>query len=512
MAQLSVQQQAVIEWVRNGRGSSFVEAVAGAGKTTTLMEALADTQGSVGFAAYNKKIATEIQQKVADRADPDSKNFDERFVGFGNRVRIGTFHSFGFGAWRRVHPRVAIDARAKAVRTAQHLQLPEKLETFTTKLIGLAKQRALGLIGSVEDRSQWFNIVGHFDLAYEIEDDKLIEQGVEYAIEGLRYHQEIANELIDFEDMIYMPVISGCRMWENDWILVDEAQDTNPARRALARKMLRRNGRAIFVGDRHQAIYGFTGADSDAIDQIVKGFNCTTLPLTVTFRCPKQVVIFARQVVDHIEAHPSAPEGSVSSLEYNDMLMLAKSMDPVHCAILCRNTRPLVDTAYGLIRKGIACHVEGKDIGLGLLKLINRFPAHDLESLRDKLIAYGERETEKLIAKGKETQAEALQDRIDTVLVIADNCISVEDLRQRISDMFVDGDNEQKPTLTLSTVHKSKGREWQRVYLVGRETYMPSRYARQEWQLEQERNLEYVAITRAQQSLIFVTAPPLVAR
>lgn len=502
----SPQQSAVLDWISTGRGSAFVEAVAGAGKTTTLIEALAATSGTVAFTAYNKKIADEINAKVADRSNPDSKNYDPRFAGFGNRVRVGTFHSFGFGAWRRVAPGVKVDARDKEQRTAAHLQLPKPLINFVPKLVSLAKQRGLGLFGSIDDQSLWHDIIEHFDLAHDIEDAMDIPRGIELAIAGLRFHQQIANEVIDFDDMIYMPVVTGTKLWQNDWVFVDEAQDTNPSRRALARKMLKNTGRAIFVGDRHQAIYGFTGADADAIDQIIRDFNCTTLPLTVTFRCPKAVVAAAHEVVSHIQAHETAPEGKVSAAgqpEY-DALVKDNGFHATGDAILCRNTKPLVQAAYDLIRRGVPCHVEGKDIGVGLIKLANKYSARTIDQLRDQLETYMDREVAKLISKGKETQAEALEDRIQTLFVIMDGCQSLEELRQKIATMFLDSESERKPTLTMSTIHKAKGREWDRVFILNRSQTMPSKWARQEWQIQQEWNIQYVAITRAQRELVWL--------
>lgn len=520
----SPQQQQVIDWVRDGSGSTFVEAVAGAGKTTTLIGALPETRGSVGFAAYNTKIVKEIKQKLIDRADRDHPSFDERFVGIGNRVHVKTFHGFGFGAWMRVYPKAALDDRAKDNRTNIELGIPKNLQTLVTKLVGLAKQGAAGLMWQVDDHSNWYKIVDHFDLAYEIEDERWIDQAIECAIRALRFHYKIGKELINYDDMIWLPVIAGVRIFQNDWVIVDEAQDTNPARRALARKMLKPNGRSMWVGDRHQAIYGFTGADSDSIDQITRDFNCGALPLTITFRCPKAVVTKAQEVVHHIEAHESAPEGYVTEMKAVDFVkmpacnnpntencgtsgnFLVDGFHPTDDAILCRNTKPLVATAYQLIKKGIACHVEGRDIGLGLIKLVNRFDVKSLATLGDKLRDYAEKETQKLIAKGKETAAEALTDRVETILVIMEDQTikSVEELRNRIMSLFVDGDNEAKPTLCLCTCHRSKGREWKRVFVLGYNQYMPSKYARQDWQMEQERNLQYVAITRAMQELILV--------
>lgn len=507
----SPQQSDVFEFVAHGRGSAFVEAVAGAGKTTTLVEACKLMNGSVAFAAYNKKIADEIREKVSK-------------LGMGNRVRVGTFHSFGFNAWRRAYPQVQAGPEAANTKSDMIRDFllgrhggdvladarVSKLYPMVAKLVSLAKQRAIGIHGIITDESLWYDIVDHFDLAYELEDERDVEFAITMAMDALQQSIHLAPEIIDFDDMIFMPIYSGIRMWENDWLIVDEAQDTNPARRALARKMLRRNGRSIWVGDRHQAIYGFTGADNDAVDLIIKGFSCQSFPLTVTYRCPKAVVAEANKVVSHIHAHESAPEGAVTSIDtYDNALKTNLRADD---AILCRNTRPLVEMAFQLIRRRVPCHVEGRDIGAGLLKLVNRWQVSDLGALRDHLAKFLERETGKLIAKGKEQQAEALTDRVETIYALADNAQSVDELRTSIATMFQDSDGQARPTLTLSTVHKSKGREWERVFILGRDELMPSPYARQDWQQAQEMNLIYVAVTRAKDHLVFVPLPPPVAK
>jgi DNA helicase-2/ATP-dependent DNA helicase PcrA len=506
---LSPQQSAVVEWVKTGKGSAFVEAVAGAGKTTTLIQLLSSTTGSVFFAAYNTKIVAEIKAKVAKfEADND--------MSFGNRLRVGTFHSFGFNAWRRVHkdvkagPEAAREKRDMTVAKLTENKVPEGLHSFILNLVSLAKNYAIGVQGVIDDESLWYAIIDHHDLASEIEDEGQIAEGVKWAIRSLKYHVALNSRIIDFDDMLHAPLVAGVRMFENDWGVIDEAQDTNKARRAMARKMLRAGGRSVWVGDRAQAIYGFSGADADAVDQIIRDFNCATLPLTVTFRCPKAVVAMAQEVVSHIQAHESAPEGVTRTIEEKNLLN--ETLLPTD-AILCRKTKPLVETAYSLIRNKIACHVEGKDIGLGLLKLVNRYQAKSLDQLRDKLDTYAERECEKLKAKGKETQAEALMDRVETVKVIADGAKTVAELRQRISDMFYDSDSgekeaKQKPSLTLSTCHKAKGREWPRVFVLGRNVWMPSPWARSEWSKVQELNLIYVAYTRAQQELVLINVAP----
>lgn len=459
----SPQQSAVFKFVQHGRGSAFVEAVAGAGKTTTLVH------------------ATQLM---------------------GGEVRAGTFHSFGISAVRRVYRDTKVaDNHEKDDRLVAELKVPEDLQGFTLKLLSLAKQAALGLHGNDRDEGAWWKIVEHHDLTADLEEPDRALEGIRYAWRALKLSKEIASEVIDFDDMIYLPVVTNMRVWQNDWLLVDEAQDTNPVRRALARKMLRPGGRSLWVGDRHQAIYGFTGADADAVDLICREFSCTMLPLTVTYRCPKAVVAAAHEVVDHIQAHTSAPEGTYQSISEDTMWSKdhVASLVPGD-AILCRKTAPLLSAAFRLIKMGVACHVEGREIGAGLLKLVNRWKVKNVERLRDRLTDYREQQVSKLLAKGQEAKAEALSDRVDTVLVLAEGCPDVDCVRKKIEDMFKDG----APTLTLSTVHKSKGREWGRVFVLGRNAYMPSPWARQDWMMEQEKNLIYVAYTRAKADLTLI--------
>jgi DNA helicase-2/ATP-dependent DNA helicase PcrA len=177
-------------------------------------------------------------------------------------------------------------------------------------------------------------------------------------------------------------------------------------------------------------------------------------------------------------------------------------------AMLCRTTAPLVAMAYTLIRRGIACHVEGKAIGAGLLNFIAKWKTGDLDVLQKKMSDHMNKEVAKLMEKKQEKKAEALVEKIECINVIISVLpaeSTVRDLRDHILKLFGDTPEGQSPKVfTLSTVHKSKGREWPTVYLLDRQGLMPSRFAKQAWQLQQERNLIYVAVTRSMQNLIEV--------
>lgn len=509
--QASPQQQNVFTFVTDGKGNAFVTAVAGAGKTTTLLHAIERMSGSVAFVAYNKKIAVEIETKLKAKGTFDAAK-PWLPVQMGTcTAQAGTFHSFGNKAWRSVHPKVQLDERAKW--DAILSDMDPAYHEFVQKLTMLAKDKAVGVnnwlgqFGDADDVKVWYAIVQHHSMMEMLEEGQNIQTAVKLAQQALKRSVEMANELIDFADMIYMPILKlpALKPWLRfDWLLVDEAQDTNPARRALAKLMLNRGGRVIFVGDPCQAIYGFTGADADSTQQIIRDFKCQELPLTVTYRCPKAVVKASQAYVSHIQAHESAPEGEVKAMSEEDFEAMLKSLRP-NDAVLCRKTKPLVSLAYKCIRAKVPCHVEGRDIGRGLIKLAQKWKSiKRVDTYLEKLEAWSLERYTKFMAKKEETQAEAVLDKLETMKVICEGKQTMEQVVADIEALFADTEAGQETNLTLSTVHKSKGREWHHVYVLGFRAYMPSPYAKQAWEVEQERNLIYVAFTRAQSRLVLV--------
>jgi superfamily I DNA/RNA helicase len=499
----SPQQADFLNWVSQGSGSCILEAVAGAGKTTTIIEAIERTQGGVLILAYNKKIAEEIKAKL------QSRGIDWK------TAEASTVHAAGLRGYRKAFPQFKTDGYKVAnliEQQAQGVPVSHPYKVFRTviaKLVSLAKQRALGVVGSISDRSAWYEIANHFDVAFDLDlesDDytsaNLLADIIECAIEILNI-SNATTDIIDFDDMVYLPVFHKVRFWGYKWIFVDEAQDTNPARRALVRALLAPGGRVVAVGDRHQAIYGFTGADADSLDLIRKDFAACELPLTTTYRCPKAVVSFAKQWVSHIEAHEDAPEGIVRQIT-GDQLLKQNNLTG-GTAILCRNTKPLVSLAFWLIRKRIPCRVEGRDIGVSLVKLATKWKrVTTLHGLEQALETYLDQQKTKLLAKKEELKAQAVEDRVETLRVIIDDCRaqgtdSVDAVVAAIEKLFGD---DITNLLVLSTIHKSKGREWETVYWLDRAGTLPSRYARQQWQIEQENNLMYVCATRAINQLV----------
>lgn len=490
----SPQQQTFIDWAVNGKGSCVLEAVAGAGKTTTLLAAAEAMPGQVAIMAYNKKIAEEIKAKLSKRGVDWKK------------AQAGTVHSFGFGAYRKARPGVRVDDK-KVLNIVDRIIAREYphgdhplagWSAEAAKLVSLAKQTAIGILS--DGVGEWDRMAAHYDV-FDEEDEAPRREVIKLAQTALKA-SNAELDIIDFDDMVYLPLFLRLRFWQFDVVMVDEAQDTNAARRALVRAMVRKGGRVIAVGDRHQAIYGFTGADADSLDLIAKDFNCRRLPLTTTYRCPRAVVDFSRQWVSHIAAADSAPAGEIGDTTLG-AFMERNDLDS-EAAVLCRNTKPLVALAFSLIRRRIACRIEGRDVSLRLQKLIQRWKVKTLDALENKLEIYLERETTKCLAKKQETKLIEIEDVVETLKVIIDQCYSegkstVAEAVAYVDELFSDN---VVGMLVLSTIHKAKGREWKRVFWLDRQGTCPSKWARQAWQQEQENNLCYVAATRAQEQLI----------
>lgn len=380
----------------------------------------------------------------------------------------------------------------------------QAVRASSSRLVALAK--SIGIVpdgakgeGLTEDTPyNWKELIDFYELT--INDKGTPCRLVELAREVLTESIRTANKLIDFDDQLYMPVISGSQFYQNDFLFVDEAQDVNMIQREMLRRALKKNGRLIAVGDPCQAIYGFRGADHNAIENIKDMFSAIELPLSISYRCPRAVVAEAQQYVSHIQSSSTAPEGNVSRPE-KFTLAEFKAND----IVVCRCTAPVVALAYKLIRSKIACFVMGREIGQGLMNIIDKMKAKDVDELMPKLDAYYAREHARLTLAKQDNKADALTDRIDTINVFIDGLTEderdINSLKNAISSLF--SDNMQAQAVKLMTQHKSKGLEADHVFILDfklNEKFMDKISNQQ----KQEVHLAYVAVTRSKDRLTYI--------
>jgi superfamily I DNA/RNA helicase len=524
----SVQQQNIIGWCEGKVGDEcprhlIVRARAGTGKTTTIIEAVNHIRppGRILLCAFNKRIQLELAARL--------KN---------SRAEARTLHSLGFGILRaNVGEDVKIDddveweridvVLAKRWKKWGKLELGEEGRRGARKLIAWAK--------GVEPFATRDELLA---LAIDVEETAGLVPAVRETVATVAYlsMRRAANFLdylkegydtISYDDMIFVAVVNGWARPLYRWVICDESQDMNASQLLLAQAVLKEDGHLVFVGDEKQAIYGFRGADSGCLDRLKAELGTDELPLTVTYRCPRLVVAEAQRLVGDFTAAESAPEGVVRRTTLDKALHELDRGD----VVLSRVNAPLVGICLALIRQNKPGVVAGRDIGKGLLATMAKIKAGTIPDFLTGLRAWEVEQEERIKAKAGKVHRTAqveralvdMRDRVECLAAIAlsaDPGAGLDWVRARIVGLFEDVKDRSK-VITCSSIHKAKGLEWPRVFLLtdtlyrgamgwGKSTVGEAIGGQSKLEVDvfpadsEERNLHYVGVTRAMQELVLV--------
>jgi len=487
-------QQGIFDWVISGTGHAVVKAVPGSGKSTTLIHAskLLTTSNAV-FLAFNKSIEVELNEKLQEH---------------GSSMKAQTINSFGYSALRSTGKKFKIDSKKYHEICKQYLSLKDAYEyKFLQKLKKFASLVRMTLC-DVTSEEALLNLSFFYDLNFDLAEEwPIVLSGIQEILETGEYQAKNLG-IIDFDDQIYLPVKWELTPEKKDWIFVDEAQDLNAARLELIIRSVNGTGRLLFVGDENQSIYGFSGADTQSMNKIIERTKAIELPLSICYRCPKSHIDLCASIIPGLEARENAPEGKIEHILRAE---LSRSIQPKDL-ILCRLNAPLVSTCLSLIRDGIRAKVRGSDIGTSLVETINKLQKQYrdfcLELFIEILNDYRDVQA-RMISKGDDADMKtaALDDRIDTMKALYEGYseqnhthATLDGLCSYIEEFFSD---EQGNLVILSTVHKAKGLEENRVFILQPEK-MPHPKAKPGWQMEQEMNIKYVAFSRSKEELYFV--------
>lgn len=487
----------IFEEIKSGVGNLLVEACAGSGKTTTLINALNNINENkkVLFCAFNTDIVKELEKKIGKREN----------------VEISTIHSLG-----RKIIRTNLRKDIELNEYKYSLQLYREIDNYCEKYQSVNKKnvhninKLISLMRSnlVCDEEGGIDIMKKYGIVCNRSELRVAIDMIEWGMNN--------TDVIDYTDMIFLPNILNMQPWkcQYDYVFVDEAQDLSAAQLATVLKCQKINTRYIFVGDPNQAIYGFSGSDAESFEKIKNLPNMKLMPLSISYRCGKNIVKLAQTIVPSIQYEESNIDGEV---KYDADLNEIKDGD----MIICRNNAPLMDIYYNLLCQGKKCYVKGSGIdedengfGNNLIRLIestNIEPLNislqedgvfmrlctKLAQLRDRMMT--EYDIDEDIALGT-IPCTNLIDKINTLKIIGENFNTASELKEEIKKIF---NNKDEEGISLSTVHKSKGLEADNVYIAF-PSLMPSKTATKKWEIAQEYNLKYVAITRAKKILGFI--------
>jgi DNA helicase-2/ATP-dependent DNA helicase PcrA len=311
--------------------------------------------------------------------------------------------------------------------------------------------------------------------------------------------------------MLFLPVRNGWLRPRYDLVFVDERQDMTFTQLEIALGVGR--GRIVLVGDVNQAIYGFRGADMNAAVRLREQLKAKVMTLSTTYRCPRAVVETAQRLVPAYQSAPGAPEGSVERVASVEKML--EQVGP-NDYVLSRTNAPLAGVAMALIRAQKKVRIQGKDIGAGLKALVGKVAtgraAASMPEFLERLLRWEEREALRAQKAGKDAAVEGIRDKAETIRVVADGATGVRELQARLDHLF--DDDRNGGCIVCSSVHKAKGLEAARVFVLRFTLYpkLPKDVAERMTdgqmarRLQEERNIEYVAITRAMQTLVWVEA------
>lgn len=493
----SEHQKKVFDFVLHGEGNAMISAVAGASKTSTSVTAMKMINSKLKclFLAFNKSIASELGERLKSNSNCTAKTAHS--LGFamirknlGNEIEVDEYKY-------RTYLKKNISDLTTLDEDKVHLsrsQVGEYLDTIS-QLIDF------GRLNLAQTPRELKKIADRYDIPYGYDECEVALKCMEWGKTNTRS--------IDYTDMLWLPVTLDMDPMNlrYDWVLVDEAQDMSLLSIALFQKCFKRGTRFMAVGDNFQSINGFAGASPEAFKKMQNLPNTQLLELPITYRCARSIVDLAHQYVKDIFPRTDAPEGTISR---NCHIGDIKDGDMV----LARTKTPLFNLYTKLIKKGVNCYIKGNDIGKNLITLLQSFKQTKLNAnlredgvfirLYDRLFT----ERNKLMyRRGLDVYDASLTaqiieqyDTINALRIIAHDTNSKYELMERIEEIF----DEESNGVCLSTIHKAKGLEAKNVFILCHSA-MPSKRATHDWEKQQEKNLIYVAYTRAKENLGFIS-------
>lgn len=471
-------QQKIYDTVRYTDKNIAIEATAGSGKTTTLIEIaniIPKFKRSI-FLSFSNTIVNELKDRVP------------------THVSARTLHSLGSMFIHNYYSKVEFNQNKFFTYALQKYGDRDKNTYRKCFLIqDLCSYARLTMTDldamSIRTMAEFYELEYDSDMC-EIVPDLILND------KYFRYY--------DFADMLYIPATRK-QVIKNkyDFVFYDESQDANQAQLQFLNNIIDKGGRLIAVGDSSQAIYSFMGADINTFKDIQRRKNTVILPLSVSYRCAQEIVKEAQKYCSHIKPHKDAPKGIVREGDFEEI----SESDMV----VCRNNAPLIELYFELIDRGIKATIVGKDIERGLQKLIKQCSSTTKERFitklydrLDKLVEsfQSRRMSEKRIKE--HPRYVDLVDKINLFEVLLNHVERPSQLEGKIKSIF----SEKKKACRLMTGHKSKGLEADRVFLLNfynGKRLCPSTYATQHWQKVAENNLMFVMITRAKKELVYIS-------
>lgn len=588
--ELSSYQQDIMDYVSLNRGNLLIDAKAGSGKTSTLIliaDEIIKQNGNCLFLSFNKSIVEELQMKLPNLANKiktvhslgqsfirsylykkHNTNYELLVESGKLRTLVREYYELSFQERIKAYCEVTMGENdikdlhnnliSDFVTICNFVRLYGR-DYNDAKSIDYITNRFCRYIGDYIDEV----IPNYYDLIYAVLNKTIdmFENPTGTTVDGKPIY------IIDFVDMIYFPVYFNMSVPYSlknslDTVLIDESQDLSMLQQLFIRKLNTGFNRFIFVGDRNQSIYGFNGADTEAIDRIKFNFTPKELPLSICYRCPEKIVRLAQRNVPSIEWNTArVDKGTLETMDYDKMKLNIKPGEviigrrnrdllQIYRDFVLRDKRPVRfknrDLVNAINRDITSCvkdylklyaknqnidrvvyeHMEQYEKETGNHKksplykgemdqFIKEYIKEHKEDFRAKKIMKTNHTLDYLITCMEEYKNDgAYNYEEDTILTEYYETILefMEEFKERHSSIlvkdfldyiesFLTASLDQYNVPVISSIHSMKGGEADTVYIYDYPRFPYGWADMSNEDMQQEENLQYVAITRAKKNL-----------
>ena len=499
---LNPEQRRAAELVR---GPVCILAGAGTGKTTTITRRIANqvatgafVPGQILAVTFTDKAAGEMRSRLAELGA----------VG----VRARTFHSAALAQLRHFDP------------AAVGQILPSKALTLRRIANSLPTPYRFRPAGDLATEIEWARNRRIPPERYRASlDDHEPPIPADLMLRVFEQYQSVKHTrcLTDFEDLLELAIRlyeqrpDAARTFRERYLAftVDEYQDVNLLQQTLLERWLGDRDELCAVGDDNQAIYGFTGASPAYLLALPERFpHAAVVRLEQSYRSTPQVLALANRLAPTLRTElapgPEPVVRPVVSIDVEARYVVerihAASCPLEEIAILCRTNARLADFEQVLHEAGIpfqGAAFLGREAARFLLRRLEDGDRPVAEQVRAQALAQGWLEA---ATEGLGEREQIRQDDLTRLVRLAESLepATVADFRAELERRFGDGGAERRG-VHLLTYHAAKGLEFELVFLPRlEERELPTKQARTEEQIAEERRLLYVGITRAKRELV----------
>lgn len=543
----STYQQDILDFfLNNPQSNMLVNALAGSGKSTTACMLSEHSKTSDLYIAFNASVVEEFKKKIKNpktkvmtmhslaysimlyNVEQESKDLGEKPKGFGSQRSKRTVSLDNFKPHKILDEEIT-KRYGRYIEFAKRVFLKDNyVNLYNLCRLTLTDMSSNKDVSRLIDDHVLFLYYG--DEGYSAPDISEITSTLK--ILDTKSKQQFETQgVIDFTDMLW---ITFNKLKYDNWevpywalytnIYCDEVQDFSNIQLNFLKFIKRTKGRYVFIGDFHQAIYNFAGANAQAFNQIPKMFApVETFDLPICYRCAKSHLSRVnREYGIPILPCDDAPLGFVKTIDKNKISEYAKAGDMV----ISRKNKWIAEVVLDLARNGTPIFIEDKEM-VGAIKrqiLSSKCTSvGTLEKFLQKVISNYNKKLFEIVSKNvregghEEERLEAVAEtnsKIDNtsfLLEILEGYLENHASSDSVSKFsnFIDKLLNTTPSpncVRLCSIHKAKGLEATNVFVLN-EAKINYDFRNSKEQNIQEKNLSYIATTRAKEGLYLVKEP-----